>query len=62
MGIGNPTSERTRTMAKDETKQAAGHLGGIKGGPARAKKLTKTRKESIAKQGARARWGAKKPK
>ncbi len=49
-------------MAKDETKQAAGHLGGIKGGPARAKKLTKTRKESIAKQGARARWGAKKPK
>ncbi len=56
------STKRKRTMAKDEQKQSAGHLGGLKGGPARAKKLTKARKEAIAKQGAKARWGVKKTK
>ena len=33
-----------------------GRLGGKKGGPARAKKLSKKRRSEIAKKAARARW------
>ena len=33
-----------------------GSLGGKKGGPARAKALTKKRRSEIAKKAARARW------
>ena len=36
-----------------------GRLGGKKGGPARAKKLTKKRRSDIAKKAANARWGKK---
>lgn len=35
----------------------AGRLGGLKGGKARAAKLTKERRIEIAKRAARARWG-----
>ena len=34
-----------------------GRLGGKKGGPARAKKLTAEQRREIAKKGAEARWG-----
>lgn len=34
--------------------------GGLKGGPARAKKLSAKRKKEIAKEAAKARWGKKK--
>lgn len=33
-----------------------GHYGGLKGGPARAKKLSPRRRREIARKGARARW------
>jgi len=37
-----------------------GRLGGLKGGKARAKKLTKERRIEIAKKAAKARWKKKK--
>lgn len=36
---------------------ALGRVGGLKGGPARAKKLTPERRSEIARQAALARWG-----
>jgi len=39
---------------------ALGRLGGLKGGPARADKLTSARRHEIAKQAAHARWRVKK--
>ena len=36
---------------------ALGRLGGLKGGKARAAKLTKKQRSEIAKQAAKARWG-----
>ena len=36
---------------------AAGRLGGLKGGEARAKKLSAKRRKEIAKKAADARWG-----
>lgn len=37
-----------------------GRLGGLKGGKARAKKLTKEQRSEIAKKAAKARWENKK--
>jgi hypothetical protein len=37
-------------------KQKAGHLGGIKGGKARAAKLTPSERKAIAKRAATVRW------
>jgi hypothetical protein len=37
-----------------------GRRGGLKGGPARARKLSKKRRSEIAKKAARARWRNKK--
>lgn len=34
-----------------------GRLGGLKGGPARAAKLTPEQRSEIARKAARARWG-----
>lgn len=39
---------------------ALGRLGGQKGGPARAKKLSAKRRSEIAKKAARTRWGKSK--
>jgi hypothetical protein len=36
-----------------------GRLGGLKGGKARAQKLTKAQRIKIAKMGAKSRWGKK---
>ena len=41
---------------KNAAAVALGRLGGLKGGKARAKALTKTQREDIAKLGAAARW------
>jgi hypothetical protein len=38
-------------------KQKAGRLGGLKGGEARAKKLTPEERSKIARKAATARWG-----
>lgn len=42
---------------KNPAAVALGRLGGLKGGKARAAKLSKKRKTAIAKKAARARWG-----
>lgn len=40
---------------------ALGRTGGLKGGAARAKALTKAERSEIARKAALARWGTKKP-
>jgi len=45
---------------KNPAAVALGRLGGLKGGKARAKKLTKKRRAEIAKKAAQARWGKRK--
>ena len=49
---------RRRTLAADVNPHAAalGRLGGLKGGPARAAKLSARRRRDIARAAARARW------
>lgn len=42
---------------KNSAAVALGRLGGIKGGPARAKKLTPAQRSRIARRAAMARWG-----
>ncbi len=42
---------------KNPAAVALGRLGGLKGGKARAKKLSKKRRSEIAKKAAQARWG-----
>lgn len=42
---------------KNKAAQALGKLGGLKGGKARAAKLTPEQRSAIAKKGADARWG-----
>jgi len=39
-----------------------GHKGGLKGGPARAKKLSAKKRKEIAQKAAKARWGKRKEK
>lgn len=41
---------------KDPNAVALGRKGGLKGGKARAKKLSSEQRSEIAKKGARARW------
>jgi hypothetical protein len=43
---------------KDETAVSRGRLGGLKGGKARARVLTKAQRKAIAKKAARSRWRA----
>ena len=47
--------------AKNPAAVALGRLGGLKGGKARAAKLTKERRSDIAKKAARARWARPRP-
>jgi hypothetical protein len=44
---------------KNPAAVALGRLGGMKGGAARAKALTKKQRTAIAKKAAAARWGKK---
>lgn len=41
---------------KNPAAVALGRLGGLKGGPARAEKLTAAQRSEIARKAARARW------
>ena len=45
---------------KDPTAVARGRAGGLRGGVARRKSLSKSRREQIARKAAKARWGVKK--
>ena len=49
---------RAASMTPEE-RQEAGRKGGLKGGKARAKKLTKTQRKAIAQKAAAARWKGK---
>ncbi len=44
---------------KNPAAVALGHLGGLKGGPARAKKLSSKRRSEIALKAAKKRWSKK---
>jgi hypothetical protein len=44
---------------KNKSAQALGKLGGLKGGKARAAKLSPERRTAIAKKAAKARWATK---
>jgi hypothetical protein len=48
------------TTKKNPAAVALGRLGGLKGGKARAKKLTPERRREIAVQAVKARWARKK--
>ena len=48
--------EATSESGKNPHAVALGRLGGKKGGPARAKKLTPEQRREIARKAARARW------
>ena len=55
------TGQNTPSIeGKNPAAMALGRLGGLKGGKARAKKLSKERKSQIARQAAIARWRTKK--
>ncbi len=49
-------STEKKKQRKNPTAVALGRLGGLKGGRARAEKLTKERRAEIAKKAAQARW------
>lgn len=48
---------QTQTPPKNEAAVALGRRGGLKGGKARAERLSATRRSEIARKGAEARWG-----
>jgi hypothetical protein len=47
-------------QGKDPAAVSLGRRGGLKGGPARAKKLSPKKRKEIAKNAAKARWKGKK--
>ena len=49
-------SEDTEKPVKNEAAVALGRLGGLKGGKARAEKLTPERRSEIAKKAVQTRW------
>ena len=51
--------EKPDQPAKDPAAVALGRKGGLKGGPARAKKLGKKKLSEAGKRAAKARWGKK---
>ncbi len=52
-------AEATGDSEKNPHAVALGRMGGLKGGPQRAKKLSKKRRSEIAKKAAQARWGSR---
>jgi hypothetical protein len=57
--VDEATGEEEKTLPPPEKNQAAvelGRLGGLKGGKARAEKLTSEERAEIARTAARARW------
>ena len=51
------TGQPPKAGEKNPAAQLLGHLGGLKGGPARAKALSKKRRSAIGKLAAKARGG-----
>jgi hypothetical protein len=52
-----PKRENAADEGKNPAAVALGRLGGLKGGKARAKKLSKKRLSEIGRKAARSRWG-----
>jgi hypothetical protein len=52
----NPTKRKALPPAKNPAAVALGRLGGLKGGKARAKKLSAKQRAQIAKNAAKVRW------
>ena len=50
------TAKKSPTPAKNPAAVALGHLGGLKGGKARAESLSAKKRSQIAKAAAMARW------
>jgi hypothetical protein len=50
-----------RTTEKNPAAVALGRLGGLKGGKARAEKLSSKRRKQIAQKAAERRWAKKRP-
>jgi hypothetical protein len=63
IATGAKPAEEVASPPEDDGKNPAavslGRLGGLKGGPARAKTLSKKRRADIAKRAAKARWAVK---
>ena len=51
-----PTKEKPAPKEKNPAAVALGRLGGKKGGPARARKLSAKKRKEIAQKAAQARW------
>jgi hypothetical protein len=49
-------TKQPQPEGKDPKRQAAGRVGGLKGGKARAEKLSRTQRSEIAKKAAKTRW------
>lgn len=55
-----PESDQPKDDGKNPAAVELGRLGGLKGGKARAKKLTAEQRREIARKAAAGRWGNKK--
>ena len=53
------TLVETKSTEKNPAAVALGRLGGLKGGKARAEKLTPEQRKEIAEKAAKARWNGK---
>jgi hypothetical protein len=60
--VGLVVPESLRPGQKNPYASSLGRLGGLKGGPARAAKLTAKQRRDIATKAAKARWAGKKAK
>ena len=56
LSTGDETEENPEDSGKDPAAVALGRKGGLKGGKARAKKLTPEQRSEIARKAARSRW------
>ena len=56
----NQEDQESKDSGKNPNAVRLGRLGGLKGGKARAKKLSKKRRREIAQKAARVRWRKKK--
>lgn len=56
LSTGDAKEEKLEDDGKDPAAVALGRRGGLKGGKARAKKLTPEQRSEIAKKAAKARW------
>jgi hypothetical protein len=60
--VGLVIPESVRPGQKNPYASSLGRLGGLKGGPARAAKLSAKQRRDIATKAAKARWAGNKPK